>query len=179
MPIKAWLGVYRSSLSFNKFPSLLLSMQAEFGFNEHHQNEVINYMRFARSNRVLRLKTIDSCFEELKESRWGLFLHWCVNVTSDSDASVKCATSVCLQAGGGNLHCGRSEGNVGRAAGCGSWWGGDGTDQHCAHQRAATQAAFLTGWEVLPPTPERYLRAGEQVSWKEAWDSCKLLSSQT
>ncbi|XP_053198620.1 leucine zipper transcription factor-like protein 1 [Scomber japonicus] len=42
---------------------------AEFGFNEHHQNEVINYMRFARSKRVLRLKTIDSCFEELKDSR--------------------------------------------------------------------------------------------------------------
>lgn len=46
-----------------------LSIQAEFGFNEHHQSEVINYMRFARSKRVLRLKTIDSCFEELKESR--------------------------------------------------------------------------------------------------------------
>ncbi|KAI4806672.1 hypothetical protein KUCAC02_017487 [Chaenocephalus aceratus] len=43
--------------------------QAEFGFNEQHQNEVINYMRFARSKRVLRLKTIDSCFEELKDSR--------------------------------------------------------------------------------------------------------------
>lgn len=42
---------------------------AELGFNEHHQNETINYMRFARSKRVLRLKTIDSCFEELKESR--------------------------------------------------------------------------------------------------------------
>ncbi|XP_039983072.1 leucine zipper transcription factor-like protein 1 [Xiphias gladius] len=42
---------------------------AEFGFNEHHQNEVINYMRFARTKRVLRLKTIDSCFEELKDSR--------------------------------------------------------------------------------------------------------------
>ncbi|XP_070783838.1 leucine zipper transcription factor-like protein 1 [Enoplosus armatus] len=42
---------------------------AEFGFNEHHQNEVISYMRFARSKRVLRLKTIDSCFEELKDSR--------------------------------------------------------------------------------------------------------------
>ncbi|XP_023250805.1 leucine zipper transcription factor-like protein 1 isoform X1 [Seriola lalandi dorsalis] len=42
---------------------------AEFGFNEHHQNEAINYMRFARSKRVLRLKTIDSCFEELKDSR--------------------------------------------------------------------------------------------------------------
>ncbi|XP_075903785.1 leucine zipper transcription factor-like protein 1 [Nelusetta ayraudi] len=42
---------------------------AAFGFNEHHQSEVINYMRFARSKRVLRLKTIDSCFEELKESR--------------------------------------------------------------------------------------------------------------
>ncbi|XP_034717574.1 leucine zipper transcription factor-like protein 1 isoform X2 [Etheostoma cragini] len=42
---------------------------AEFEFNEHHQNEVINYMRFARSKMVLRLKTIDSCFEELKDSR--------------------------------------------------------------------------------------------------------------
>ncbi|CAL8398890.1 leucine zipper transcription factor-like protein 1 isoform X2 [Gadus morhua] len=42
---------------------------AEFGFNEHHQNEVISYMRFARSKRVLRLKTIDTCFEELKDSR--------------------------------------------------------------------------------------------------------------
>ncbi|XP_041823737.1 leucine zipper transcription factor-like protein 1 isoform X2 [Melanotaenia boesemani] len=42
---------------------------ADFGFNEHHQTEVINYMRFARSKRILRLKTIDSCFEELKDSR--------------------------------------------------------------------------------------------------------------
>ncbi|KAG7488809.1 hypothetical protein MATL_G00037900 [Megalops atlanticus] len=42
---------------------------AEFGFSEHHQNEVINYMRFARSKRVLRLKTIDSCFQDLKDSR--------------------------------------------------------------------------------------------------------------
>ncbi|XP_072307280.1 leucine zipper transcription factor-like protein 1 isoform X2 [Eucyclogobius newberryi] len=42
---------------------------ADFGFNNQHQNEVINYMRFARSKRVLRLKTIDSCFEELKDSR--------------------------------------------------------------------------------------------------------------
>ncbi|XP_055085989.1 leucine zipper transcription factor-like protein 1 [Periophthalmus magnuspinnatus] len=42
---------------------------ADFGFNEHHQNEMINYMRFARSKTVLRLKTIDSCFEELKDSR--------------------------------------------------------------------------------------------------------------
>ncbi|XP_063075582.1 leucine zipper transcription factor-like protein 1 [Engraulis encrasicolus] len=42
---------------------------AELGFGEHHQNEVINFMRFARSKRILRLKTIDSCFEDLKESR--------------------------------------------------------------------------------------------------------------
>ncbi|XP_052339097.1 leucine zipper transcription factor-like protein 1 isoform X2 [Oncorhynchus keta] len=43
--------------------------KAEFGFNEHHQNEAINYMRFARSKRIIRLKTIDSCFEDLKDSR--------------------------------------------------------------------------------------------------------------
>ncbi|KAH0627257.1 hypothetical protein JD844_002768 [Phrynosoma platyrhinos] len=30
---------------------------AELGLNDHHQNEVINYMRFARSKRGLRLKT--------------------------------------------------------------------------------------------------------------------------
>lgn len=42
---------------------------AELGLNEHHQTEVINYMRFARSKRGLRLKTVDSCFQDLKESR--------------------------------------------------------------------------------------------------------------
>ncbi|XP_041923875.1 leucine zipper transcription factor-like protein 1 isoform X2 [Alosa sapidissima] len=41
----------------------------DFGFNEHHQNEVVNYMRFARAKRTLRLKTIDSCFQDLKDSR--------------------------------------------------------------------------------------------------------------
>uniref|UniRef100_K7FNG7 Leucine zipper transcription factor-like protein 1 n=1 Tax=Pelodiscus sinensis TaxID=13735 RepID=K7FNG7_PELSI len=43
--------------------------QAELGLNDHHQNEVINYMRFARSKRGLRLKTVDSCFQDLKDSR--------------------------------------------------------------------------------------------------------------
>ncbi|XP_060060796.1 leucine zipper transcription factor-like protein 1 isoform X2 [Erinaceus europaeus] len=42
---------------------------AELGLNEHHQNEIVNYMRFARSKRGLRLKTVDSCFQDLKESR--------------------------------------------------------------------------------------------------------------
>ncbi|XP_060637774.2 leucine zipper transcription factor-like protein 1 isoform X2 [Anolis sagrei] len=42
---------------------------AELGLNEHHQNEIISYMRFARSKRGLRLKTVDSCFQDLKESR--------------------------------------------------------------------------------------------------------------
>ncbi|XP_007899024.1 leucine zipper transcription factor-like protein 1 isoform X2 [Callorhinchus milii] len=42
---------------------------AELGLNEHHQNEVINYMRFARSKRTVRLKTVDSCFQDLKDSR--------------------------------------------------------------------------------------------------------------
>ncbi|KAM9775213.1 leucine zipper transcription factor-like protein 1 [Syngnathus typhle] len=41
----------------------------EFGCNEYHHNEAINYMRFARSKRLLSLKTVDSCFEELKDSR--------------------------------------------------------------------------------------------------------------
>ncbi|CDQ59050.1 unnamed protein product, partial [Oncorhynchus mykiss] len=46
-----------------------LSLKPEFGFNEHHQNDAINYMRFACSKRAIRLKTIDSCFEDLKDNR--------------------------------------------------------------------------------------------------------------
>ncbi|XP_014815996.1 PREDICTED: leucine zipper transcription factor-like protein 1 isoform X2 [Calidris pugnax] len=42
---------------------------AELGLNEHHQNEVINYMRFARFKRGQCLKTVDSCFQDLKDSR--------------------------------------------------------------------------------------------------------------
>ncbi|XP_078395667.1 leucine zipper transcription factor-like protein 1 isoform X2 [Cetorhinus maximus] len=42
---------------------------AELGLNEQHQSAVINYMRFARSKRALRLKTVDSCFQDLKDSR--------------------------------------------------------------------------------------------------------------
>uniref|UniRef100_A0A8C7E9I9 Leucine zipper transcription factor-like protein 1 n=1 Tax=Nothoprocta perdicaria TaxID=30464 RepID=A0A8C7E9I9_NOTPE len=48
---------------------MLMLLFAELGLNEHHQNEVINYMRFARSKRGLRLKTVDSCFQDLKDSR--------------------------------------------------------------------------------------------------------------
>lgn len=74
---------------------------------------------------------------------------------------------VSLKAGGGNLHCGRGEGDAGRAAGGGAWGGGDGAHQHGSHQRAAAQAALLTGREVLPATAERHIRAGEQVSSEE------------
>ncbi|KAG8442669.1 hypothetical protein GDO86_011456, partial [Hymenochirus boettgeri] len=42
---------------------------AELGLNDHHQNEIISYIRFARSRRALRLKTVDSCFQDLKDSR--------------------------------------------------------------------------------------------------------------
>ncbi|NXV92585.1 LZTL1 protein, partial [Calonectris borealis] len=57
--------------SFSVYLSLCLYPypQAELGLNEHHQNEVINYMRFARFKRGLCLKTVDSCFQDLKDSR--------------------------------------------------------------------------------------------------------------
>lgn len=42
---------------------------AELGVNEHHQNQVINYIRFARYQRGQRLRAVDLCFEELKDSR--------------------------------------------------------------------------------------------------------------
>ncbi|XP_068671540.1 leucine zipper transcription factor-like protein 1 [Montipora foliosa] len=41
----------------------------DIGLNEHHQQIVINYLRFARYSRGQRLRGVDASFEELKESR--------------------------------------------------------------------------------------------------------------
>ncbi|GFO31798.1 leucine zipper transcription factor-like protein 1 [Plakobranchus ocellatus] len=43
--------------------------RAQLGINEHHQNQVVNYIRFARYQRGQRLRAVDVCFEELKDSR--------------------------------------------------------------------------------------------------------------
>ncbi|XP_035657933.1 leucine zipper transcription factor-like protein 1 isoform X1 [Branchiostoma floridae] len=42
---------------------------AELGLNDHHQGNVVNYMRFARYKRSQCLKSVDLCFEDLKDSR--------------------------------------------------------------------------------------------------------------
>lgn len=44
-------------------------MAGSLGLNDHHQNTVVNYMRFARYQRGQRLRCVDSCFEDLKSSR--------------------------------------------------------------------------------------------------------------
>ncbi|CAH1774708.1 unnamed protein product, partial [Owenia fusiformis] len=36
---------------------------------EHHQSTTVNYMRFARYQRGQRLRAVDACFEDLKDSR--------------------------------------------------------------------------------------------------------------
>ncbi|XP_062615439.1 leucine zipper transcription factor-like protein 1 [Saccostrea cucullata] len=42
---------------------------ANLGVNEHHQAQVVNYMRFTRYQRGQRLRAVEMCFEELKNSR--------------------------------------------------------------------------------------------------------------
>ncbi|XP_075691038.1 leucine zipper transcription factor-like protein 1 [Rhinoderma darwinii] len=37
--------------------------------SEHHRGEVLSYMRFAQSKRLLRLKCVASCFQDVRESR--------------------------------------------------------------------------------------------------------------
>lgn len=59
-----------------------------------------------------------------------------------------------VKVGGGHFHCGRSEGDAGRAADGGARRGGDGAHQHSPHQRAPAQAAVFSGGEVLPSTAE-------------------------
>lgn len=41
----------------------------DIGLNEHHQQNVVNYLRFARYGRGQRLRGVDASFEELKDSR--------------------------------------------------------------------------------------------------------------
>ena len=42
---------------------------ATFSPNEKHRNCVVDYLRFARTQRSQHLKSIDACLEELKYSR--------------------------------------------------------------------------------------------------------------
>ncbi|XP_041372269.1 leucine zipper transcription factor-like protein 1 isoform X2 [Gigantopelta aegis] len=44
-------------------------MATELGVSEHHQTQVINYMRFARYQRAQRLRAVDMCFDNVKDSR--------------------------------------------------------------------------------------------------------------
>ena len=41
----------------------------EFGLNETHTSEIVNFLRFSRYQRVQRLKGIDCAFQDLIESR--------------------------------------------------------------------------------------------------------------
>ena len=49
-----------------------LLQTTELGVNEHHQNQVINYIRFARYQRAQRLRAVDACFEDVKDSRYRI-----------------------------------------------------------------------------------------------------------
>ncbi|XP_076818500.1 leucine zipper transcription factor-like protein 1 isoform X2 [Clavelina lepadiformis] len=42
---------------------------AELGLNDHHVLQAVNFMRFCRYKRAQRLKAVDHCFQDLKESR--------------------------------------------------------------------------------------------------------------
>lgn len=42
---------------------------SKLGVDEHHQAQVVNYMRFSRYQRGQRLRAVEMCFEELKSSR--------------------------------------------------------------------------------------------------------------
>ena len=42
---------------------------SDIGLNDHHQETIINYLRFARYNRGQCLRSVDACFEEYKDGR--------------------------------------------------------------------------------------------------------------
>jgi hypothetical protein len=46
--------------------------QSDLGLNEHHQMIIMNYMKFARYQRVQNLKAIEYAFKDVSESRYCL-----------------------------------------------------------------------------------------------------------
>ncbi|KAL3836887.1 hypothetical protein ACJMK2_022294 [Sinanodonta woodiana] len=44
-------------------------MSSNLGVNDHHQAQILNFIRFTRYQRDLRLRAVDFCFNELKETR--------------------------------------------------------------------------------------------------------------
>lgn len=47
----------------------------DIGLNEHHQQNVVNYLRFARYGQAQRLRSVDASFEELKDSRYTVYIY--------------------------------------------------------------------------------------------------------
>ena len=54
----------------------MISFQSltELDVNEHHHAQVYNYIRFARYQRGQRMRAVDFCFEELKSTRFVVYL---------------------------------------------------------------------------------------------------------
>ncbi|XP_014678538.1 PREDICTED: leucine zipper transcription factor-like protein 1 [Priapulus caudatus] len=42
---------------------------SDLGVNEHHMDQILSYMRFAKYQRAQRIKAVDGNFEDLKDSR--------------------------------------------------------------------------------------------------------------
>lgn len=45
---------------------------SELDLNEHHQTQIINFLRFARYQRGQRIRAIDVCFDDMKQSRLSM-----------------------------------------------------------------------------------------------------------
>lgn len=45
------------------------SEQLALGLNEHHQNQIVQYMRFMRYMRGLRLRSVDACFTDVIQTQ--------------------------------------------------------------------------------------------------------------
>lgn len=43
--------------------------EGALGLNDHHEDQIVQYMRFMRYQRGLRIRAIEACFEDTKKSR--------------------------------------------------------------------------------------------------------------
>ena len=45
---------------------------SELDLSEHHQTQIVNFLRFARYQRGQRLRAIDVCFDDMRHSRLSM-----------------------------------------------------------------------------------------------------------
>ena len=50
-----------------------MSSNSDFGLKDYHETNIVNYMRFSRTQRALSIRTIQAAFKDIQNARYKIF----------------------------------------------------------------------------------------------------------